>query len=155
MIKKLSAFLFILATTACSPAEDQTPQETPAAPNVAIEDKTFSFDAASLKPGCDEDSEIVCAVNLNAKCTLNPHFSECQKGLVPNFVFMEDESLGRPTRLSYKLQKIKPINAEMIEVHTVGTCDGNWFGLCQGNIIYVMAPRDGRWVVKDIYALGN
>ena len=66
---------------------------------------------------------------------------------------MSDESLKRPTEISYKLHKMKPIAADLIEVHTDSTCNGNWFGLCQGRVIYVLVPDNDSWRVKDIYAI--
>ena len=53
----------------------------------------------------------------------------------------------------FKIHKIKPVAADMVEIHTDSTCNGNWFGLCQGNIIYVLVPNGDSWRVKDIYAI--
>ena len=72
---------------------------------------------------------------------------------MPKFVFMEDESLQRPTSQSYKITKIKPLSDGSVEVYTQSTCNGNWFGLCNGNIIYVMSHQDNHWIVKEIYAI--
>ena len=57
------------------------------------------------------------------------------------------------TELTFEILKIKPIDANTVEIYTKGTCNGNWFGLCNGNIIYVLSNKSGSWVVKDIYAL--
>jgi len=43
----------------------------------------------------------------------------------------------------------------MIEVYTQGSCNGMWFGLCEGNIIYVLSNKNGFWAVKDVYAREN
>ena len=67
--------------------------------------------------------------------------------------FMEDESLQRPSQASFQIVKLKPIDAHTVEVYTKSDCNGVWFGLCKGNIIYVLNNRSGNWTVKDIYAL--
>ncbi len=117
----------------------------------------FSFDINTLKTGCNSDSQIICSINNSIKCTINPFFEECQnnKSFMPNFIFMQDESLKRPTSQSYKITKIKPLNDGTIEVYTQSTCNGNWFGLCNGNIIYVMYTQNNQWIIKDIYAIEN
>lgn len=149
----------ILMLSACSPKEESAKEESPApiaAPSIPVGDEVVSFDVNTLSKGCNVDSQVICAINNAVKCTINPQFAECaaNKRNMPNFIFMEDESLKRPTSLSYKITKIKPINAEMVEVYTQSTCNGNWFGLCNGNIIYVMSLKlDGQWMVKDIYAI--
>lgn len=121
-------------------------------PNIDYAEKTFKFSADTLTSGCEDDSEIICAINLALKCTINPRFAECDKAKMPKFIFMEDESLERPTAASYKITKMKPIAEGQIEIYTESTCNGSWFGLCNGNIIYVMAQKNGGWVVKDLYA---
>ena len=35
---------------------------------------------------------MVCAIDLYAKCTLDPKGSECDKKKMPKFVFMDDEN---------------------------------------------------------------
>lgn len=122
-------------------------------PKVALEDKTFSYTSENLKVGCDEDSKMICAVELAVKCTLNPDFEECADTKLPRFIFMSDEGLNRPTELSFKIHKIKPIASDLVEIHTNSTCNGNWFGLCQGRVIYVLVPQENSWRVKDIYAI--
>lgn len=121
------------------------------------EKQIFSFNAESLKPGCDAGSEIVCAINTLVKCTINPKTEECSKNRnkMPGFIFMDDESLERPTQQSYQIVKMKPIANGQVEVYTKGECNGIWFGLCKGNVIYVMAPDGNGWAVKDIYAMEN
>ena len=157
MKKILSLCLMFLSLNACSKTDEQKSNEAPK-PEVStgIDSETvFSFDINTLKPGCDNESQIVCAINASIKCTINPAFAECteQKAYMPNFIFMEDESLQRPTSQSYKITKIKPLPDGTVEVYTQSTCNGNWFGLCNGNIIYVMDYQNNRWVVKDLYAI--
>ena len=119
----------------------------------AIEDIVFEYKKDKLKTDCKQDSKMLCAVDFAVKCTINPEFEGCKESKLPKFIFMSDESLKRPTEISYKLHKIKPIAADLIEIHTDSTCNGNWFGLCQGRVIYVLVPDNDSWRVKDIYAI--
>lgn len=162
MKKFLSLFIVCGLLCACSEkkdASDETEQvvETKkislnTMPSIDYAKKTFSFSKNDLKEGCEEDSEIVCAINLALKCSINPLLKECEKDKLPSFIFMEDESLERPTQISYKILKMKPIAGGSVEIYTQGTCDASWFGLCEGNIIYVMSQEQDNWFVKDIYA---
>ncbi len=154
MKKFLSVCLFVLIA-ACSKAESQTQPVTPTDNTNIDKDTVFSFDINTLTPGCNSESQMICAINASIKCTINPDFAECAelKAFMPNFVFMRDESLQRPTSQSYKISKIKPLSDGTLEVYTQSTCNGNWFGLCNGNIIYVMDNQNGNWAVKDIYAV--
>lgn len=136
----------------------QNKRETTAAPSsaaasVSFEDKVYTYDVSALPESCQLNSEMACAVEFAVKCTLNPDFTGCRQSKLPKFIFMDDESLDRPTQMSFKIRKIKPVAADMVEIHTDGTCNGNWFGLCQGNIIYVLVPDGESWRVKDIYAI--
>ena len=121
--------------------------------DVAIEDMVFEYKKGNLKTDCKQDSKMLCAVDFAVKCTINPEFEGCKESKLPKFIFMSDESLKRPTEISYKLHKMKPIAADLIEVHTDSSCNGNWFGLCQGRVIYVLVPDNDSWRVKDIYAI--
>lgn len=121
-------------------------------PQIDYADKKFSFKADNLTQGCAEDSEIVCAINQTIKCTINPQFSDCDKALMPKFIFMQDESLDRPTEVSYQITKLKPLSGGMLEVYTNSDCNGTWFGLCKGTIIYVLSQQNNHWIVQDIYA---
>ena len=153
-----TVFMVVAILSCCSPKEEKENALKEVAvekPQVTISDDVYSFDINSLSSGCDVDSEIVCAINNTIKCTINPKFAECAeyKNRMPSFIFMEDESLKRPTSQSYELVKMKSISENMVEVYTKGTCNGNWFGLCNGGIIYVMTAKDGHWAVSDIYAI--
>lgn len=130
-----------------------TPEKAPAP---VLEDQVFSYQKDNLSPACPAESAMICALDQAVKCTLNPDFDGCQKAKLPKFIFMEDESLGRPTEMSFKIVKIKPISTDLVEIHTQSTCNGNWFGLCQGYVIYVLVPTQNEgeeWRVKDIYAM--
>lgn len=157
----LCSFLLFCA---CSKSDSQSTETTSDSTTPVVEissqaplasEEVYSFDLNTLAPGCDNDSAIVCAINMSVKCTINPDFSECssQRENMPGFVFMRDDSLQRPTSQSYKITKIKPLDNGTVEIYTQSTCNGNWFGLCNGNIIYVMSQKDGVWKVKDLYAL--
>ncbi len=118
-----------------------------------FEEQTFTYDLTSLQEKCQLNSEMACAVELAVKCTINPDFNGCKDAKLPNFIFMSDPSLQRPSQISFKISKIKPITADLVEIHTQSTCNGNWFGLCSGNIIYVLVPNGEHWRVKDVYAI--
>ena len=111
MPKLLSVLAAVCLIAACSPQEteqDKTAENiSPAAPQVPLDEEIYSFDLNTLTPGCSGDSQIICAINMSVKCTINPEFSECaeHKDEMPDFVFMQDESLQRPTSQSYKSPK--------------------------------------------------
>lgn len=154
-MKKLFFILFsFLIITACSP-KDTTAEKTKEANSTLDKDTVFSFDINNLKPGCDTNSELICTINYSIKCTLNPDFEECKnlKKIMPSFIFMKDETLQRPTFQSYKINKLLPREDGAVEVHTQSSCNGNWFGLCNGNIIYVMKNINSKWYIKDMYAV--
>lgn len=147
----------------CSDKKDETKtEETVAkteeaeaykAPQIDYATKTFEFKKDGLVSGCKDDSEIICTINLTIKCSIDPKFAECDKQKMPKFIFMDDESIERPTEVNYKIIKLKPLAEGQLEVFTQSTCNGSWFGLCNGNIIYVMEQKKGHWVVRDLYAL--
>ena len=169
MRKFLCAFSALLLISACSD-EKTTNQDTStlstqealekgeeivARPqfDVEFEDVVYRYDINNLPQGCDKGSDIVCAIDLQVKCTINPKLAECDAKKLPRFTFMEDESLQRPTQSSFQIVKLKPIDATTVEVYTKSDCNGVWFGLRKGNIVYVLSNAKGTWVVKDLYAL--
>ncbi len=126
----------------------------PVTPSVtSFEDKVYTYNHENLPQNCNINSSMACAVEFAVKCSINPDFEGCRQSKLPKFIFMEDPSLGRPTEISFKISKIKPISADLVEIYTESTCNGNWFGLCQGNIIYIVVPTENAWRVKDIYAV--
>lgn len=175
MMKKLWLVLGVLAlASACSDKQDneenkenlpleavlEESEQIVVQPefDVKYEEEVYKYNLSNISAGCDKGSEIVCAVDLAAKCTVNPDFAECDKTQMPKFMFMSKESLQmddgtsvRPTEMTFQITKIKPIDVNMIEVYTEGTCNGTWFGLCQGKIIYVLSNKTGKWIVKDVY----
>ncbi|MBQ9236088.1 MAG: hypothetical protein IJ184_06470 [Alphaproteobacteria bacterium] len=153
-MKKFILCTFLLALTACSKSVDSSAKMQNESASIDKE-TIFSFSADSLPLGCDNSSEIICTINTAVKCIINPEFADCaaaQKYL-PSFVFIRDESLQRPTFQSYQIYNLTPRNDGTIEVHTKSSCDGNWFGLCNGNIIYVMQYIDSHWLISDMYAI--
>ena len=128
-------------------------QPTTQSQEAKIEDMVFDYKKSKLDDNCNQDSKMLCAVDFAIKCTINPEHKGCKESKLPKFIFMNDESLKRPTEISFKLHKIKPIAADLMEVHTNSSCNGNWFGLCQGRVIYVLVPENDSWRVKDIYAI--
>jgi len=158
--RRIIAFILMLVILVClyawktmTSAPVVNPNETPSVTPKSFDNVVHSYDAEHLSDKCVLNSAMACAVETAVKCTLNPDFNGCRDAKLPKFIFMTDEALGRPTKMSFKIAKIKPINNELIEIHTDGTCDGNWFGLCNGRIIYVLVPSGDDWRVKDIYAI--
>lgn len=153
-MKKFLSFFLCIMLISCG-EQDTTAEKTPQASKNLDKETVFSFDVNNLKSGCESTSEIVCAINMTIKCILNPDFSECSdnRSNMPSFVFMRDETLQRPTFQSYRINKMKPRNDGAVEIYTQSSCNGNWFGLCNGNIVYVMKNIDSKWRVIDMYAL--
>ena len=121
--------------------------------SVKFDDKVRRHTKESASEKCDMDDEVLCFVDLAVRCTISPKMKECDKKILPKFMFMDDESLTRPSFVEYRIFKVKPIDDEDIEVFTQSTCDGNWFGLCEGNIIYVVGRSNDTLMIRDIYAI--
>ena len=126
---------------------------SPSITNKVFDNRVYPYRSDSLSEGCRLNSQMACAVEFAVKCTLDPDFNGCRNSKLPKFIFMTDEALERPTQMSFKIVKIKQISSDLVEIHTDGTCNGNWFGLCNGRIIYVLVPFGESWRVKDIYAI--
>ncbi len=124
-------------------------------PGAEIINQQFSFSVNDSDSAFQNKNEIINAVNEAIKCTLNPKDQSCLSSKLPKFILMEDESLQRPTEIQYKITKIKPISGGFLHIHTQSRCNNNWFGLCQGNIIYVLQNTNNLWQVSDIFALEN
>ena len=155
--------LILIAACKDDNITEQTPlsNEQQKTTDLKFDGTIFSYQKDSLPQTCNNDSEIVCAIENVVKCALKPTERYCDKKHMPDFIFFDDtmfaddNNLGRPTKQSFRLIKLKPINDSTIEVFTEGTCDKNWFGNCQGNIIYVMTNSSGKWLVKELYAMEN
>ena len=157
-MKKYAAIFAVLALLgACSEkTENQTAETTEAkvaVPQFDYENIVFSYDKDTLPEKCDKNSGIVCAVENTVKCAVNPQMADCDASKMPKFVFLDDENIIRPTHFDFKITKIKPIDADSAEIYTVSNCNGAWFGLCRGDIIFVVRLKNGEWVVKDLYSI--
>mgnify|MGYP007069884706 CR=1 FL=1 len=149
----LSFVLFRKTKTAAD--ENVEPQEVVNEVQEApIPEQVFSFNKDNLPENCTLDDGQFCAVEKAVKCTLNPDFADCAKSDLPKFIFMQDPSVERPTEMNYKIVDRKSIGNNSVEIYTESTCNGNWFGLCQGTIIYVLGQKpENVWYLKDIYAI--
>lgn len=163
-MKKFLLFLPIaILINACSDEVDKTPEQTQeiatkeiqmfSIPSTEIINRQFSFSAQDPDSAFIDKNEIVNAINNAVKCTLSPKNSSCANLNLPKFILMEDESLQRPTKIQYKIIKIKPLSGGFLHIHTQSQCNNNWFGLCQGNIIYVLQNKNNQWSVNDIFAM--
>ena len=152
-------FLFsLLALISCS--EENTPDTQEIAskeiqmfnlPSQEIINEKFSFNVTDADSTYNNKNEIINAINNTIKCTLNPQNQNCNELNIPKFILMEDESLQRPTQMEYKIVKMKPLSGGFLHIYTQSQCNNNWFGLCRGNIIYVMQNKDNAWYVSDIF----
>lgn len=119
-----------------------------------LPDTVFVFSKDTLTEGCSQNDEQFCAVEKAVKCTINPDLNGCSEANLPKFIFMQDPGLDRPTEIRYKIVNKRVLVNNNVEIHTESSCNGGWFGLCQGTVIYVLSePEGGKWFVKDIYAI--
>ena len=118
-------------------------------------DAWHAYQAQSVKAECLADDNIFCAVERTVKCTLVPEMEGCDKGLIPSFILGKAAEEDRPTEISFKITKIKPIaESSDISVYTDSDCNAMWFGLCKGTVVYSLSPRsDNTWAVTNILAL--
>ncbi len=140
MKKFWAALSAVLLISACSDKQEETTQaqteqqleageQVVAKPqfDIQFEDIVYNYESGNLPQGCDKGSDIVCAIDMQVKCTIDHKLAECDPKKLPKFTF--------------------------IEVYTKSDCNGVWFGLCKGNIVYVLSNKSGSWAVKDLYAL--
>lgn len=119
-----------------------------------VSDSLHSYKRGELNNKCEADDQIFCAIEKAVKCTLEPELEECDKSSVPSFVLGSVEDDVRPTEISFSITKIKPIPESVdVAVYTKSDCNGSWFGLCSGTVIYSLTPKDGYWAVTNVYAL--
>ncbi len=121
--------------------------------DMVFDSHTRILEKAELREECQNTSEIICAVETMIKCSIKPDLSNCSKDVVPEFVFMEDDNLGRPSQISYQITNMKVLDKNTLEVQTKSSCDGTWFGLCQGLVVYVIDNSKGYFRVSDVYAM--
>ncbi len=163
MKKFLLLFPLLLLINACSDEGDNSNKTTQeiatkeiqmfSLPSTDIINSQFSFSANDADSVFANKNEIINAINNVIKCTLSPQNQTCKQATLPKFILMEDESLQRPTQIQYKITQIKPLAGGLLHIHTQSQCNNNWFGLCQGNIIYVLQNQNNSWFVSDIFAL--
>lgn len=160
MLKKIVVIIALILLVGFSFSLITKPQQTetnqPAEVKTKLQETVFAFTKESLPADCLEKDEQLCAVENAVKCTINPALENCAKLNLPKFIFMQDAGLDRPTEISYKLKNKRVLVNNTVEIFTDSSCNGGWFGLCQGTVIYVLAkPEDQTdgWYVKDIYAI--
>ena len=114
-----------------------------------------TYNLENLEAGCSVSDKVFCAVERTVKCTISPTLDDCDKDLVPGFVLGQTEDTERPTEISFKFSKIKPVfDSSDISVYTQSDCNAMWFGLCKGTVVYSLSPKDnGEWAVTNIFAL--
>ena len=119
-----------------------------------LPDTLFSFKKEELTDTCSSDNAQFCAIEQAVKCTINPDLNGCKEAKLPKFIYLNAPGIDRPSEISYKFTDKKILNNQNIEFYTDSTCNGTWFGLCHGRVIYVLAPEgNNSWSVKDIYAI--
>lgn len=124
--------------------------------NVIKTDEMHVYNADNLTEACAADDGVFCAVEKVVKCTMKPDMNGCHKKVVPAFVIADAEDTERPTEMSFKIVKIKPIpESQDISVYTESDCNAMWFGLCKGTVVYSLTPADDAngWRVNNIFAL--
>ncbi len=137
-------------TNVASETEDATVAQV----EEALPETVYSFNAQELTADCSEDvSEMLCAVENAVKCTLKPDMEFCAKQNLPTFIFMTDPTVERPTEINYRFINKTVLPNGTTEIYTESSCNGGWFGLCQGTIIYQLGQSGGKWVVRDIYGI--
>lgn len=130
-------------------------QEQEVVEEVLPED-TYTLNLQNLSTECALENPMLCTVENAVKCSINPEYGKCDKKSLPKFIFMTDQSINRPTEISFKFINKRPLPNNTVEIYTESSCNGTWFGLCEGTVIYVLAPDEqntNNWSVKDIYAI--
>lgn len=167
MLKKIIVIIAMLAVLALSFAlARKTPNNNATATSPenqeqqaveeALPEDTYTLNLQNLPTECSLNNSILCAVESAVKCTINPEYGQCDKKRLPKFIFMTDQSVNRPTEISFKFISKKPLPNNTVEIYTESNCNGTWFGLCEGTVIYVLAPDEQNadsWLVRDIYAV--
>ena len=136
-------------TTTSEDEEQQVVEET-------LPEDTYTLNIQNLSTECVLNNAMLCAVENAVKCTIDPSLAKCNKQRLPKFIFMTDQSVNRPTEISFKFINKHPLPNNTVEIYTESSCNGTWFGLCEGTVIYVLAPdaqNNNDWQVKDIYAV--
>lgn len=147
----ISASVYIL--TKSKKIQTPNPFSEKTATQEITEEVVYSFDKENLPVECSSNDNEICAVEQAVQCTIEPTLEFCSKNLLPRFIFMQDEGLERPSLITFKVTAKKTIK-NGVEIYTDSQCNGAWFGLCQGNVIYVVSQTpQNEYYVKDIYAI--
>lgn len=118
------------------------------------EELFYTYKKDNLSETCAMDDRIFCAVERVVKCTINPEMNICHKDVVPAFVLGQTEDVDRPSEISFKIAKIKPIpESSDLSVYTQSNCNAIWFGLCKGTVVYSLSANGSDWQVTNIFAL--
>lgn len=149
----LSVMLYKKSTPQQISDTDLQEEQTETVIEETLPDAIYTFNIENATSDCTQEKPQFCAVENAVKCTVNPDLEICKKLKLPEFIFMKDPSIDRPSEISYKIVNKKSLPNNTTEIYTESACNGNWFGLCQGTVIYVLAPLDENWQVKDIYAI--
>ncbi len=122
--------------------------------NLKAED-VHVYRADDIASGCSSEDKLFCAIERTIKCTMEPELSDCQGELVPAFVLGKTQDAERPTEVSFKVTKIKPIpDSTDVSVYTESDCNAMWFGLCKGTVVYTLSFKgNDDWAVTNVYAL--
>lgn len=164
MKKYILPFALFLSICGCSDENNSQPETKEISakeiqmfsiPDTKILNQEFSFNSQDSDTVYNNKNEIISAINGAIKCTINPKNKSCTTLNLPKFILMEDESLQRPSFMQYQITKIKPLAGGLLHIYTKSQCNNNWFGLCQGNIIYVLENKNNQWYVSDIFALAK
>ena len=134
----------------------QAPQQEgiiEAAVEETLPETIYNFNHQSLPEDCSEQEAIYCAVENAVKCTINPDNDKCKSLNLPTFIFLKDPSVERPSEINYRYTDKKVLPNGTVELYTESSCNARWFGLCQGNVIYVLDETEDNWYIKDIYSI--
>ena len=149
----LSVYLYKKSTPKTASTEDFAEEQAEVIAEEVLPDSIYTFNIENVTENCTQENPQFCAVENAVKCTVNPDSEFCKNSKLPEFIFMKDPSIDRPSEISYKIVNKKVLPNNTTEIYTESACNGNWFGLCQGTVIYVLSPVDEAWQIKDIYAI--
>ena len=155
----LLLFVWSLSLINKTKPESTVIQTSEGEPVVQVEETlpetVFTFNTQNVTAECAEDlPDMLCAVENAVKCTIKPDMENCADLELPKFIFMTDPTVERPTEMNYKFINKEVQPSGTVDIYTESSCNGGWFGLCQGTVIYVLGQtKKGLWRVKDIYAI--
>ena len=150
----LMAWILFYLKDKNSVEQTATVQENTVVENPIKTDEMHVYNAEDISDECTATDGVFCAVEKVVKCTMKPDMESCNKKVVPAFVIADAEDMERPTEMSFKIVKIKPVpESQDISVYTESDCNAMWFGLCKGTVVYSLTQNEGNWVVNNIFAL--